>query len=121
MKKLFMSEKGWIFIDSILGIVILVVAILALAGTYIMSAKSNTYAKNYGQALAIAQQYAENHKVSDSTFTTETHGIFTVKPIINVATNDNLGKSITPVEIVVDWHEQSGDKHISIVNYYYAN
>lgn len=129
MNKLFKSEKGWIFIDSLFGMLILTIAMLALIGAYIMSSKSNVSAKNYGQALAYAQEYAENHKiVNDTVFTpsesfiAESKGpnsMFTITPNLTVKPLDTLNTLIVPVQITVSWTEQSVSKQITITNYYY--
>ena len=130
MNKLLTSEKGWLLVDSLVGMVILTTAILALASTYIMSSKNNVYAKNYGQALAIAQTYVENHKsVNNTSFTPATsftiyqqtvnNVLYTVTPTPAIATTDSLGTLIVPVQITVSWNEQNGNKQISVVSYYY--
>jgi Tfp pilus assembly protein PilV len=125
MKKLLNSEKGWLLVDSIMGMLILTIAILALSATYIMSSKSNVYSKNYGQALAVYQDYAEKHKVDSATFEVESrvepNGIFVITPTVDVATNDDLSTDITPVKIAVSWHDQNGNHRIEMVNYYYSS
>jgi type II secretory pathway pseudopilin PulG len=126
------NNRGWIMLDSLIGVIILSIALVALAGTYIMASKSNTSSKNYGQALAFAQQYTEDYKrvnntnfttvdpntaFPDQTVTSATGVTFTAKSkILTVAA---LPSAIVPVQIAVSWTEPSGNKQISVVNYYY--
>lgn len=61
-KKIFslkLNQGGWIYIDSLIAMIILSVALIALLITYQQSTSSTVHAKTYSQAALLAQSELE--------------------------------------------------------------
>lgn len=128
------SQGGWILIDIIIGILILGVALTALAMAFRQSTITGMAARNYNQAVYIAEQKIENlrkndgKKATDSTIDwgpqTETipakNGLPQFKVITNPLTVTEAIKStyVRPFRITVTWQESSA-KQIQVSSYYY--
>ncbi len=122
------GQKGFILIDSLVGIIILTVALLAILLTYRQATITAVSAKNYNNAVYLAQQAAEELKKNDGRLNVDpkieksgTKFIITPTPltIAEVETNTDL----KPYKIMVTWDETINSKVINrtveIVEYYY--
>lgn len=125
MRPFFNSQKGFIFIDALVGMVILSVALMALAVAYRQSTITTVMARNYNNGVYLAQQAAEELKKNDGQTTFDS----TIKNP-NVTIN-NLEYSITPnilpasttllkqVTISVSWPNNTNSPPVELVSYYY--
>ena len=125
MRTFFKSQKGFILIDALVGMVILSVALMALAVAYRQATITTVTARNYNNAVYIAQQTAEKLKENDGKKAVDANWTIANTPttINNVAyvvettiADVNLLKQAT---ITVSWFNNT--KNISIVNYYYLH
>lgn len=139
MNKLLTSQKGWIFLDSIIGMIILSIAIIALVFGSTQATKSTVASTNRTQATYFAQQALEQLKAQDGNETIDktvikspvTAGnkvVYTVLPaelsvpeIIN--DKDGLTNNLKPYKITVTWSDASGgkaEKSLTMVGYCYV-
>ncbi len=64
-------QQGWIFIDVMIGIVILSVALVGILGAYNTIPKEIVYAEDYRIALAIAREETNYWRLKKGKITTE--------------------------------------------------
>jgi len=120
------SQKGFIFIDALVGMVILSVALLALAAAYRQATITTVAAREYNNAVYVAQQAAEELKRNDGrttgnadwTIANGTETINNVPYTVNVPPPliENL---VAKANITVSWPENNTG--ISITSYYYLS
>jgi len=125
MRPFLKSQKGFIFIDALVGMVILSVALTALAVAYRQTTITTVAARDYNNAVYLAQQAAEKLKENDGkkavdaiwTIANTTTTINKVPYV--VATTMADVNSLKQATITVSWLNNS--KSISIVSYYYLS
>jgi len=94
-RKKISHEKGFILADVILGMFILTIAILALAGVYVQSGKSTLFADNRTVAYNWAQERMEELK-ADSSWRGSSTTTAPYKPIDNgTPPRDGFTRDIT--------------------------
>ena len=142
--KRFLKEKGFIYIDVLIGLVILSVAIIAILYTYNTSLKVNKENDGLKTAVVLAnnqlnflKRYDGSMKDRQSTvWSTVPDAIYTdvsYKKIYSVSSrvlNDNeipvdikSNVNIIPVEVKVVWAKsvgQSGNEEYVVIGYYVA-
>ncbi len=127
-------QRGWIFIDALIGMVIVAIALTALAVAYSQSTASSASSNNYLRAVYIAQAQLESLKRFDRQLPNSivlpapqqmTMGgypqQFTVQvQQINVAALGGLGERLVPVRVTVTWQEpRGGAGQVQLTGYYY--
>lgn len=126
MRFLKKNEKGFIFIDALIGMVILTIALTALAVAYRQLTVTTVAARDYNNAVYLAQQAAETLKINDGKKENEeTEEMWTIadktttidKVSYEVTTQIADVNSLKQATITVSWLNHS--KSISIVSYYY--
>ena len=131
---LLQSQKGWILIDSVIGMVILSIAIIALVLTFTQATKGTTASTNRTQATYLAQQTLENLKAQDGNSAIDTTvispvGKYTIvisTPAVAAITADpnQLSQYLIPYQVTVSWSDTSGgasNQNIQMVGYCYVN
>lgn len=122
---------GWVLVDSLVGIVIITVALTALIGAYTQATKANVFNRNYNNAVYIAKRGLEDLKQYEGTsaitslpesVTSPPEAVvdnvaFTVK--IEPAEASGLDARINPYRVIVSW--DSAKQSISMVSYYLSN
>lgn len=118
------SEKGWILIDSLLGMVILSTAIIALLLTFTQATKGSIVSTNRTQATYLAQQTLENLKLQDgnekidmpATLTAGKY-IITIEPLaVSAITKaSDLATHLKPYCVTVKLADTSGPSPTEIV------
>lgn len=136
LKKLYLSNKqdGWILIDALVGIVIVVTALTALLAMYSQATKATTMNQAQTNAMYIAQRHLEELKQLDGTpgiaalpesanlpAVTENGIVYTIqRQRINVAA---LNNRMHPFQIIVSWTDTTVnpavDRQVQITSYYY--
>lgn len=127
------SQKGWILVDSLVGMIFLSTAVIALLFAFTQATKGTIVSTNRTQATYLAQQALENLKSQDgqSTITPQpavTKGIFHISspvPITvpDIAADANLSTYLKPYQVTVSWSDSSGgstSKNVTMVGYYYV-
>jgi len=135
--KLLKSPKGWILVDSLIGIVILSTAVIALLAAFTQATKGTVASTNRTQATYLAQQALENLKAQDGKSVIDTTIVPQVPPLdkytividtppVDAITSDTdqLGTYLKPYRVTVSWSDTSGGpagKNVTIVGYCYVN
>lgn len=127
-------QKGWVLVESLVGIVILSTAIIALLLAFSQATKGTTASTNRTQATYLAQQTLENLKSQDGGSIINNPpnysvGIFHVSVTnldVSVIKEDlnSLSHFLQPRLVTVTWSDTSGglaSKNIKMVGYYYVN
>ena len=107
-----MNKKGFTLIEVLIGLIILAIGILAIAGMQIISIKGNFFSSNVTQATILGQEKLEELKNIPYTSTdlsigehnegTITSTIFSRK--YNVA---GLGSSMKTVSVTIEWLDKT--------------
>ena len=125
MRILLKNQKGFIFIDALVGMVIFTVALMALAVAYRQVTITTMTARNYNNAVYLAQAAVEELKKNDGQ-TIFDNTLINPKIIIN-----NLEFTIIPtilsssttllrkVEVSVSWSNNTNSPPVTLVSYYY--
>lgn len=115
------SQRGWILLESLIGVVILSVAILALLLSFAQTTKGTAASTNRTQATYLAQQALDKLKAQDGNPSIDSsvsvippsNGIFTIAistPSVSVisadANTDKLSNYLKPYQVQVSWVEQ---------------
>jgi Tfp pilus assembly protein PilV len=137
MFRIIKNQRGWILIDSLIGLVILSIAITALSVTFTQAIKGILTSDNRTKAAYLANEQLTQLKVHDGQQqdrnsivwrTTNTlpaeqnhNTVFTVTTAVldNARIPANLHIDVIPVEAVVNWVEPTGANQLQIVTYYY--
>jgi|GEM_PF-1209331 len=131
------SQKGWILVDSIAGMIILGTAVIALLLAFTQATKGTVSSTNRTQATYLAQQALENLKAQDGNSAINTTIVPQVPPLdkytividtppVDAITSDanQLGTYLKPYQVTVTWSDTSGgpaSKNITMVGYCYVN
>lgn len=132
MKSLLNSQKGWVFIDALIGMVILSVALTVILMAFTQNTKTTSATKNYNEAVIIAQQTLEELKLQDGV-TTTSNVFITAPPDIlrngvsfsiitsSQTVSETLDNKLIPIRATVTWTEPTTNHamQVQIVNYYY--
>lgn len=126
MKRILNNQKGFVFVDALIGMVILAVALTALALAYRQASITTVAARDYNNAVFLAQQAAEMLKENDgkTAATADWAQADKTTTINNVeytvaTTRGTVLNSLQPVTITVSWLNHPNG--VSITNYYYLN
>lgn len=122
------GQAGFIFIDALVGMVILTVALTALAVAYRQATITTVAARNYNNAVYLAQEAVEELKKNDG----QLAAAFTTTLTNSKITINNVGYSITPsttdlsatlkeVKISVSWPNNTHSPPVELVSYYYLS
>lgn len=129
------SEKGWILVDSLVGMVVLSTAVIALLLAFTQATKGTVASMNRTQATYLAQQTLERFKAQDGLSIIDSTVISPVdnKYYIKVTTpsvsaietgTEDLKRYLIPYQVTVSWSDISGgpaNKSIKMVGYCYVN
>ncbi len=134
------GQQGWIFVDALIGMVILAVALAAMMIMYRQATIANTTSRDYDAAVYIAQQHLENIKRFDAqplqdgklvsvNFTNPSaetvNGTVFTTTIAPVATTEDLDNHLHPYQATVTWMDRTANpptqRQIRIVAYYYSD
>lgn len=128
------SKGGWILIESMTGILILSVALLALLLTFTQATKGTSASTNRTQATYLAQQALEKLKAQDGNVAIDTSVITTPKDGFNIAisvpavtaiTSDvsakKLGDYLKPYQVTVSWTENGNANNVIMIGYCYVS
>ena len=127
------GEKGFILMDSLVGILILTVALLAILLTYSQATITAVSAKNYNNAVYLAQQTVEELKKNNgkTEFDPFVESPVTIKGIqykINLTrltiTEVEANTNLRQYKVIVAWDEKINSKvvprSVELVDYYYS-
>lgn len=128
------SQTGWILIESLVGMTVLTVAILALLLAFTQSTKSDVASTNRTKATYLAQQALDILKAQDGQSAISTagiatnSGIFTITisiPSVSAITSgtNNLSTYLIPYQVVVSWNDSSSSatNNVTMIGYCYVN
>ena len=140
MNKMVNNTRGWILVDSLMGITILVTALLAIMALYTQITSSTVAAKDYQNATYIAQQQLDNLRQYDGTATlnacppipvdqpsqTIENVSYTIELTekAKITLTEALHAKVCPYQISVRWDDPKKPgtpRSIQVVNYYYSN
>ena len=120
------TRSGWVLVDSLLAMLILTIALLAIALTHTYTTKTSMFSDHTAQATYIAQQELEKLKRDYDATTTQpdvnrcssTNGKFTVKCniVTGVAPFNDL--NLIPVSATVSWSDPTPNS-VTVVTYYF--
>ena len=120
------NRDGWILLDSLLAMLILTIALLAIALTHTYTTKTSTFSDRTAQATYIAQQELEKLKRDydatstqpDVTKCSTANGIFTIecKIVTGVAPFNDL--NLIPVSAKVSWSDPQPNS-VTVITYYF--
>ena len=130
------NQKGWVYIDALIGMTILALAITALALNFHQSTQGTLSISNQTQATYLAHQLLTELKIYDHTGldrsspqwfksdffddpNSKTKFQYTTKVLDPDEIPDGLDVNVIPVRVTVQWSEPTGDKVLQIVTYYY--
>lgn len=132
--KLTKSQEGWILVDSLLGVIILSTAVIALLLAFTQTTKGTVASTNRTQATYLAQQALENLKAQDGGTQiippvippVDKYTIVIDSPPVSAITSDtnSLRTYLKPYRVTVSWSDISGgpvNKSIQMAGYYYVN
>jgi Tfp pilus assembly protein PilX len=132
MLRISSNQRGWVFIDALIGMVIVALALTALAMAYRQTAVVSASATNYLRAVYIAQEALDNLKgqvdntqnlPNPSSYHVERGNIvYDVIYSLPAATTDRLGNAITNLfsySVTVQWTENGQAVQIVVSSYYY--
>lgn len=124
------NQKGWILVDSLIGMILLSVALLAILGTFTQYVSTTSTTRNNNNAVRIAQQISEELKVNDGSKSTpfdltksptyqNPPTINGIKYKVDIVTNGfaDTNTRLLPAKITVS----GGSSSVSLVRYYYFN
>ena len=117
------NMHGWIFIDALVGIVIVATALTCIILAYTQLTKATILTTNKTQALYIAQQALEYFKFNDGQTGSpdfsysSTNGIYSISVNQNVSVSVGGNAKIYPVQVSVKWNNT--DTPITLTSYYY--
>ncbi len=123
------QQQGWLLMDSLIAIIIILVALTAILGLYTQTSSNNTANRNYNTAVYLAQSCLEELKQFENTkdianlsssTTKLINGMTYTIDIVPVTPADNLGGTMHSYQATVSWTEKSQIKRISLVSYYYS-
>ena len=128
------SREGWVLVESLIGVTILSVAIVALLLTFTQATRGTTAASNRTRATYMAQQVLDRLKAQDggetintAVFTTPTDGfdIAVIPATVSVIANDTATKKLSdylkPYQVTVGWTEANGRNTVTMIAYCYVN
>ncbi|VBB09177.1 Hypothetical protein LUCI_4463 [Lucifera butyrica] len=126
------SQKGFLLIDVLIGMLILTIALVSLAYAYTQSVRTSMGSRNYNQAVYLAQKTLEGLKTQDgsnafslpaSIAPITSNGVqYTISLSENGGSmSEPLDANVIPVQVTVKWSEPSStvQRSVSIENYYY--
>lgn len=110
-----MNKKGFTLIEVLIGLIILAIGILAIAGMQIVSVKGNFFSSNVTQATILGQEKLEELKntpyssadlnIGEHNEGTLSSTIFSRKYIVAA-----LGSSMKTVAVTVEWLDKTNHK-----------
>ena len=140
MNKLVNNTRGWILVDSLMGVTILVTALLAIMVLYTQITSSTVAARDYQNATYIAQQQLDNLRQYDGTATLNACPPIAANPAsqtienvsytialnekANITLTESLHAKVCPYQVSVSWDDPKKPgtpRLIQVVNYYYSN
>ena len=120
------NRDGWILLDSLLAMLILTIALLAIALAHTYTTQTSTFSDRTAQATYIAQQELEKLKRDydattsqpDVTKCSATNGIFSIecKIVTGVAPFNDL--NLIPVSAKVSWSDPNPNS-VTVITYYF--
>lgn len=125
------NQRGWVLIDSLLGVLIISVACTAVMLAYTQSTKATGLAANRAMAISMAQRILEGFKSYDGGTTTPPTTIDPLDPKYNFDPNYKIeiskptvsaisgNSKIIPVQVTVSWPASNPTNSIQMVSYYY--
>ncbi|MDT8901889.1 hypothetical protein [Anaeroselena agilis] len=136
MLRILRDRRGWVFIDALIGMVIVALALTALAMAYYQSTFASASANNRLRAVYIAQatledlkkfdrrDFASNPVVIPAAQQVQMQGSpvqFTVQVTqVAVAAIAGLSPRLVPVQVAVTWQEHNGTAgQVQMTGYYY--
>lgn len=107
-----MNKKGFTLVEVLVGLVILAIGLLAIAGMQITSVKGNFFSNNITQASILAQSRLEELKnldVNHGDLSLGTHDEGVVQGIFSRQYTVNLvpGTSMLSIVVTVRWRDNS--------------
>lgn len=132
MFKYIRNKKGWILVDSLIGMVVVATAICALAVAYVQSTKANTASAQGTYGTYYAQRTLEDLKKYDGKSAiilpsrqTEIRDsieytiVATEITVSEISSASGLNTYLKPVLVTVSWMEKGLAKSVSMTGYYY--
>lgn len=127
------NRSGWALVESLIGMTILVIGLLAIVASQIQTTKTASFSDNTSQATYIAQQKLEllkkdyditTNPVDATALTTKcstTSGIFTIECTSPAVTTPVSGLNLVPVSVKVKWTDSSSTKenNVTLTTYYF--
>ena len=133
------NRSGWMYIDALVGMTILVVALTALMAMYFQTTRNNGFNSKYTSGVYVAQRVLEDMKQYENTPTIKalpesvTDQQLTVNNVVytievrsqTVSDAIALDSHIYPYYVKVSWTDASTSpattKNIQVASYFYSN
>jgi len=131
------NQQGFILIDSLVGMVVLSIALLALMALFIQTTKGTVATDNQTKATYIANEQLSRLKVYDGQQKDRSSALWTTHPILAQDVNHGTIFTVTtsvvpvaevpadlhadtiPVRATVSWNEPIGARQLQVITYYY--
>lgn len=129
------NQKGWIYIDALVGLIVLSVGLLALTIAFRQSTITGTRNTNYDQAVYIAEQTVEEFRRNDGrqianadfslttpqTFRGIVYNIEGTPIAVNNITELITNHLILPYRVTVSWTDNATNNihSVQLISYYY--
>ncbi|WP_378956353.1 hypothetical protein [Pelosinus sp. sgz500959] len=132
-------QKGFILIDSLVGMVVLSMALLGLAAIFMQSTKGTVATDNQNKAAYIANEQLSRLKVHDGQKQDRNSTVWATTKTVSQSNGTSNGMTFTvitevvpaedvpadlhadtiPVRATVNWSEPTGTKQLEFITYYY--
>jgi Tfp pilus assembly protein PilV len=127
-------QQGYLYMDAVIAIFVLTVALLAITGMFVYATKLNSSASHYTAATNMARQQMELLKrwpastwsdpslpaaipwQGDPDKLTVNKTAFEVRTIIKQTTS--IDPSLIQVTVIVSWKELDGTKNVQLITYF---
>ena len=138
--KLYLDNRsGWMYIDALVGMTILVIALTALMVMYFQTTRNNGFNSKYTSGVYVAQRILEDIKQYENTATIKslppavTDQQLTVNNVVytievrsqTVSDAISLDSHLYPYNVKVSWTDASTNpattRAVQVASYYYSN
>jgi Tfp pilus assembly protein PilV len=118
---MYKHEKGWVLIDSLIGLVFVTIALIAIVSAMQQSTVVTTASNNYNQAVNVAQQELEILKSTHDGAVNTTLPSDKINQIYNIHyswVTTSLA-NVVGINVQIIWTERGLSKSINMTSYYY--
>ncbi|MEN6412385.1 MAG: type II secretion system protein [Veillonellales bacterium] len=122
---LFKNQRGWLYLDALIGMILVSIACVAIMAAYTQSTKATGVASNRATAVSIAEQVLESYKQYDGGTVSPPTSYTSPDPNFSIAiTNPSVTAlsgtpKVIPVQVTVSWPAVDPQNSVQMISYYY--